>query len=563
MLPADCIYEILRHVDDPLDLARFSRVSREWSVQCNSNILWKRFCEKRSVWKIWNTKFPDTSSTSYKSVFIRRLKIDRDILCLLREIERTSLHRNHNIKLIGDFGLEAEDILKTIIRSKSPLSQRYWARKTLRYMRRRQVREQWIAFRKGEREIAVWYGMALIASFGNIECTTHQVDERIEELAKEFREEEVDTVEEDARFNALVRYFCEKKGFRGNVANYYAVANNYIDQVLKSHTGLPLTLSILFQAIAERVGVHVDAINFPQHFLLRYRQNGFLDVFQGGICYTLAECQQMLRDMGLATTQNHFVVAEPRAIFYRCLINLYNAVLPDANLGLPATTLHAALTQLFAIMDNPPLGRLRTWVVATSQCFPEDAEYVLERMRELNVSEDRPEERILIYELERVLEEDSSEPEIVAKRRREKSELYSVGTIFDHRRYGYTAVIYGWDEECSASEQWILQMQVDTSLARGRHQPFYNVFVEDGSSRYVAHDNIVVRFCNDAETQGSPTYPLGSATQAHDDYGLGNRPGEDGPLYAQEEIGAYFERFDPDTFRYIPSAELRARYPDG
>ena len=33
-------------------------------------------------------------------------------------------------------------------------------------------------------------------------------------------------------------------------------------------------------------------------------------------------------------------------------------------------------------------------------------------------------------------------------------------------------------------------MDVD-KLKRGRHQPFYNVFVADGSSRYVAEDNIV------------------------------------------------------------------------
>ncbi|KAF8424105.1 hypothetical protein EV426DRAFT_103045 [Tirmania nivea] len=67
---------------------------------------------------------------------------------------------------------------------------------------------------------------------------------------------------------------------------------------------------------------------------------------------------------------------------------------------------------------------------------------------------------------------------------------YHIGTLFRHRRYHYEAVITGWTRSCSTNENWIRSMDVDR-LKRGRHQPFYNVFVADGSSRYVAEDNIV------------------------------------------------------------------------
>ena len=67
---------------------------------------------------------------------------------------------------------------------------------------------------------------------------------------------------------------------------------------------------------------------------------------------------------------------------------------------------------------------------------------------------------------------------------------YHIGTLFRHRRYHYEAVITGWTRSCSTSENWVRTMDVDR-LKRGRHQPFYNVFVADGSSRYVAEDNIV------------------------------------------------------------------------
>ena len=52
-------------------------------------------------------------------------------------------------------------------------------------------------------------------------------------------------------------------------------------------------------------------------------------------------------------------------------------------------------------------------------------------------------------------------------------------------RYGYMCVIYGWDHECMASEEWIDRMGVN-NLPQKQHQPFYNVLVEDGSNRYAA-----------------------------------------------------------------------------
>lgn len=68
--------------------------------------------------------------------------------------------------------------------------------------------------------------------------------------------------------------------------------------------------------------------------------------------------------------------------------------------------------------------------------------------------------------------------------------VFSVGTVFVHRTYGYRAVIKSWDTKCSASESWIEQMGV-RNLPGGDKQPFYSSIVDDGSTRYVAHCNIV------------------------------------------------------------------------
>ena len=54
--------------------------------------------------------------------------------------------------------------------------------------------------------------------------------------------------------------------------------------------------------------------------------------------------------------------------------------------------------------------------------------------------------------------------------------LYRVGQVFRHRRYRYLAVIIGWDVECSAGNDWVHRMGVNT-LPKGRKQSFYHVML--------------------------------------------------------------------------------------
>lgn len=59
-------------------------------------------------------------------------------------------------------------------------------------------------------------------------------------------------------------------GFRGNRKNFHAAQNSYINTVLESKKGNPLSLSLLFIVIAESLGLPIYGVNLPNHFLLAY-----------------------------------------------------------------------------------------------------------------------------------------------------------------------------------------------------------------------------------------------------------------------------------------------------
>lgn len=116
---------------------------------------------------------------------------------------------------------------------------------------------------------------------------------------------------------------------------------------------------------------------------------------------------------------------------------------------------------------------------------------------------------------------------------RNRDVKYHVGQVFRHRLRGYNAVIYGWDPYCNMEESWITQNDVDR-LSKGRHQPFYNVFVDDGSSRYVAEENVDV------------LSPDQITDQVVNSFGI--------------DIGKWFKRYDPATGTFV--SNVRQRYPD-
>ena len=82
------------------------------------------------------------------------------------------------------------------------------------------------------------------------------------------------------------------EGFHGNDVDYYDPRNSYLDQVLDRRVGIPITLSIVLMEVARRLGIHLDGVSMPGHFLVRLAGEPpiLLDPFEGGRLLSEAEC---------------------------------------------------------------------------------------------------------------------------------------------------------------------------------------------------------------------------------------------------------------------------------
>jgi len=116
---------------------------------------------------------------------------------------------------------------------------------------------------------------------------------------------------------------------------------------------------------------------------------------------------------------------------------------------------------------------------------------------------------------------------------------FRVGQVFRHARYNYLGAVTGWDTQCRASAEWMRQMNVD-NLSQGRSQCFYHVVADDGSTRYVAEENIELIYSN--SNGGYVDAPVVI------------------PKGLEKLAGRWFKRWDRNRGRFV--SNITEEYPD-
>ncbi|HYT47139.1 MAG TPA: tetratricopeptide repeat protein [Burkholderiales bacterium] len=135
----------------------------------------------------------------------------------------------------------------------------------------------------------------------------------IERMAIRLRGRQPDTGGPEERVATLNQFLFDDLGFWGNTEDYYDPRNSYLNEVIDRKTGIPITLAILYMELGRRVGLPLEGVSFPGHFLVRLRLRGgvlVLDPFTGGAMQSEAELRQRLQRVIPEGVADNLPVAE-------------------------------------------------------------------------------------------------------------------------------------------------------------------------------------------------------------------------------------------------------------
>ncbi|WP_166831339.1 SirB1 family protein [Thalassoroseus pseudoceratinae] len=146
--------------------------------------------------------------------------------------------------------------------------------------------------------------------------------------ANYLREKFAASVFEREALEALCEELGRRQELTGSDAAFDDPDASYLNRIVVTGQGIPLSLSLVYMGVAERAGLTLSGVSAPQHFLSRCETAEgplFVDAFTPGRILTASECIEWLSDLTEMTDEQirpFLEPAGPRMILVRMLNNL-------------------------------------------------------------------------------------------------------------------------------------------------------------------------------------------------------------------------------------------------
>lgn len=194
------------------------------------------------------------------------------------------------------------------------------------------MNDPWLSLRSArDDQIALFSSALLIAKDEYPELADADYEARLRRYASRLRKVVDTDATPAAQLRTLNNFLFEELGFSGDDQDYYDPRNSYLNDVLDRRLGNPISLAVVQMELARRLGVALQGVSFPGHFLVRMPlEEGIvvLDPFQKGRSLDAAELRRRARthlDTQDIDDQRLARMLEPashRAILSRMLRNL-------------------------------------------------------------------------------------------------------------------------------------------------------------------------------------------------------------------------------------------------
>jgi regulator of sirC expression with transglutaminase-like and TPR domain len=177
-----------------------------------------------------------------------------------------------------------------------------------------------------EATIDLFRAALVIAKLDNPDLDVDASRRELDRLAADIAKQIPANADAAAKLATLNRVLFDELGFHGSRGDYYNRSNSYVNEVLDDREGIPITLAVVYMEIARRLGLTVEGVGFPGHFLVRHApavgEPQWLDIFDRGAVRTRADLSKERQSVGEELSDEDLAVYGPRAILARMINNL-------------------------------------------------------------------------------------------------------------------------------------------------------------------------------------------------------------------------------------------------
>lgn len=168
-------------------------------------------------------------------------------------------------------------------------------------------------------------GTFLLASVSYPDLDPSPYTKRLDDLAEQIRPVLKGAKDPKEQLTVMNHVLFQVERFQGNRTDYFDPQNSYLNRVMDRKLGIPISLSVLYLLVAQRLKLPIQGAGIPGHFMVKYQDNQlelYVDPFNEGHFLTRPECVQFIVEAGYPYQVDFLSSVGPREILARMLRNL-------------------------------------------------------------------------------------------------------------------------------------------------------------------------------------------------------------------------------------------------
>lgn len=184
-------------------------------------------------------------------------------------------------------------------------------------------------------------GAIIIAKYQYPGMDEDAITDLIQQLRRDVWLELNDSMTAFERIKIFNQVFFGHYHFHGDAKHFHSPTNSFINTVIESRKGNPLSLCVIYSVIAQSLDMPVYGVNLPNHFILAYMdENGatqfleekneygvlfYINPFSKGTIFNAKEIGDFLDSLNLPHERNYFEPCSNSDILRRMLTNLISS----------------------------------------------------------------------------------------------------------------------------------------------------------------------------------------------------------------------------------------------
>jgi regulator of sirC expression with transglutaminase-like and TPR domain len=182
-------------------------------------------------------------------------------------------------------------------------------------------------------------GCSIISRYQYPDLDENKLKKQLHQIKQDVWLELHDDLTAIEKVKIINHILFEVHQFGGNITNYHAPQNSFLNVVLETKKGNPVMLSVVYALICKELNIPIYGVNLPQHFVLAYVNDYanlfdpsnktlsdnilfYVNPFSKGLIFNQADIDSFIKQLNVEPENKYYLPCSNLDIIKRILNNL-------------------------------------------------------------------------------------------------------------------------------------------------------------------------------------------------------------------------------------------------